>query len=95
MSPLLPFKNEEVPWHSSQYTSLPEIYVQNASLEIAWSRIAFENRSIAGNTVIPFVSQGLEGFDINNPEDWILAEHFIKSEEGRLTDIKIKPYNII
>ena len=95
MSPLLPFKNNGVPWHSSQYTSLPEIYVQNASLEIAWSRIALENASIAGNTVIPFVSQGLEGFDINNPEDWILAEHFINSGEGQLTDIQIKPYKII
>jgi CMP-N,N'-diacetyllegionaminic acid synthase len=95
MSPLLPFKNDGVPWHSSQYTSLPEIYVQNASLEIAWSRIALENGSIAGNTVIPFVSQGLEGFDINNPEDWILAEHFINSGEGQLTDIQIKPYNML
>jgi len=95
MSPLLPFKNNGVPWHSSQYTSLPEIYVQNASLEIAWSRIALESGSIAGNSVIPFVSLGLEGFDINNPEDWILAEHFINSGEGQLTDIQIKPYKII
>jgi len=95
MSPLLPFKNDCVPWHSSQYTSLPEIYVQNASLEIAWSRIALENGSIAGNTVIPFLSQGLEGFDINNPEDWILAEHFIGTGEAQLVDIQTKPYNIV
>jgi CMP-N,N'-diacetyllegionaminic acid synthase len=92
MSPLLPFKNDGVPWHSSQYTSLPEIYVQNASLEIAWTRVALENNSIAGNTIIPFVSEGLEGFDINNPEDWVLAEHFINTKEVKLPEIKIKPY---
>ena len=95
MSPLLPFKNDEVPWHSSQYTSLPEVYVQNASLEIAWTKVALQSGSIAGSSIIPFVSEGLEGFDINIPEDWILAEHFINSGEGQLTDIQIKPYNKI
>jgi CMP-N-acetylneuraminic acid synthetase len=42
MMPLLPLTPSEQPWHSSQYQSLPEIYVQNASLEIAWSRIVME-----------------------------------------------------
>jgi CMP-N,N'-diacetyllegionaminic acid synthase len=95
MFPLLPFKYEAVPWHSSQYTSLPEVFIQNASLEIAWTKVALLKGSISGNSIIPFVSEGLEGFDINNPEDWILAEHFIKTGEGKLTDILIKPYNII
>jgi CMP-N-acetylneuraminic acid synthetase len=40
MFPLLPFKNIDVPWHSSQYTSLPEVYIQQASLEIAWTTVA-------------------------------------------------------
>ncbi len=95
MSPLLPFKNDGVAWHSSQYTSLPEVYVQNASLEIAWTNVALNKGSIAGNSIIPFISEGLEGFDINNPEDWILAEHFINSGEGQLTRIQVKPYNLV
>jgi N-acylneuraminate cytidylyltransferase len=94
MNPLLPFQNDGVPWHSSQNTSLPEIYIQNASLEIAWTKVALEDASISGNSVIPFVSEGLEGFDINNPEDWILAEHFINKGEAKLVDVKIKPFNI-
>lgn len=95
MFPLLPFQNYGVPWHSSQYTSLPEVYVQNASLEIAWTKVALHGGSIAGNSIIPFVSEGLEGFDINNPEDWILAEHFIDSGEARLVNVKTKPYKIV
>ena len=39
MMPLLPFGPEDRPWHSSQYPSLPVVYVQNASLEIAWTLI--------------------------------------------------------
>lgn len=90
-----PFKNLEVAWHSSQYTTLPEVYIQNASLEIAWTKVALQKGSIAGNSIIPFISEGLEGFDINNPEDWILAEHFIISGKGLLTNIQIKPFKKI
>ncbi len=75
--PLLPFGPEKQPWHSSQYQSLPEVYVQNASLEIAWSRVVFETGTIAGAKIIPFLTEGYEGFDINSPEDWALAEKLI------------------
>ena len=57
MLPLLPFANGTTPWHSSQYAALPEIYAQDASLEIAWSRIALEQNSIAGESIAPFISQ--------------------------------------
>ena len=87
MMPIMPFTSNDVPWHSSQYTSLPEIYAQDASLEIAWSRIALEHNNIAGETIIPFISQGLEGFDINQPEDWILAEYYLSNGDGELPKI--------
>jgi N-acylneuraminate cytidylyltransferase len=92
--PVMPFANGDTPWHSSQYAALPEIYVQNASLEIAWSRVALETKSIAGEAIVPFVSQGLEGFDINDPEDWLLAEHYLSTGEGRLPVIGQSPYPI-
>ena len=60
MMPLLPLSPPEQPWHSSQYPSLPEIYVQNASLEMAWSRVVFEDQTIAGNVVMPFFTTGFE-----------------------------------
>ena len=94
MLPVMPFTNGNTPWHSSQYAALPEIYAQDASLEIAWSRVPLESGSIAGEAIIPFVSQGLEGFDINEPEDWLLAEHYLAKGETRLPSIKQPIYTI-
>lgn len=95
MLPVMPFSNPDgTPWHSSQYASLPEIYVQDASLEIAWARVALEKKSIAGDVIIPFVSRDLEGFDINNPEDLWLAERLIASGAATLTNISIPSYQV-
>lgn len=94
MLPLMPFSLGETPWHSSQYAALPEVYAQDASLEIAWSRIALEQGSIAGEAIIPFVSQGLEGYDINDPQDWWLAERLLAQQEAVLPVIDISPYDI-
>ncbi len=77
MQPLMPFSLSGTPWHSCQMAALPEIYVQNASLEIAWTR-AVDAGTIAGQAVIPFLTEGLEGFDINSAEDWMLAEHYVQ-----------------
>lgn len=86
--PLLPFGPVEQPWHSSQYQSLPVVYVQNASLELAWSRLVFAGRTIAGETIAPFFTDGMEGFDINNRYDWILAEHLLASGEATLPEVE-------
>jgi CMP-N,N'-diacetyllegionaminic acid synthase len=92
MLPLMPFSNGSTPWHSSQYAALPEVFVQDASLEIAWARVARESNSIAGEAIVPFVSQALEGFDINQPEDWILAEHYLATGSATLPAIAMAPY---
>lgn len=94
MLPVMPFTNGLTPWHSSQYAALPEIYAQDASLEIAWSRVPLESGSIAGEAIIPFISQGLEGFDINEPEDWLLAEHYLAKGEACLPSINQSIYPI-
>lgn len=79
IQPLMPLSIDGVPWHSNQYAFLPEVYVQNASLEIAKTEDALRLGSISGDVVVPFFTEELEGFDINGPEDWILAEHYIDS----------------
>lgn len=94
MLPVMPFTNGSTPWHSSQYAALPEIYVQDASLEIAWSRIALEQNTIAGEAIIPFISEGLEGFDINEPEDWLLAEHYLAQGRATLPAISQATYQV-
>jgi N-acylneuraminate cytidylyltransferase len=92
--PLMPFSKNGVPWHSHQYAALPEVFVQNASLEMAWSRVALERHSISGESLVPFVSQGLEGFDLNQDEDWLLAEAYLEAGTARLPNISQTPYPI-
>jgi len=92
MMPLLPFSPESQPWHSSQYQSLPEIYVQNASLEIAWTRVVLEERTIAGSVLMPFFTDEYEGFDVNNPYDWKLAENLVSNGIVQLPVLSKDPY---
>ena len=91
MSPLLPFGPKEQPWHSSQYPTLPEVHVQNASLEIAWSRVVTEQHSIAGDSFMPFLTEGFEGVDLNDPEDWFYALHIIEHEGAKLPQVDRPP----
>ena len=94
MTPLMPLTPAEQPWHSSQYQSLPEVYVQNASLEIAWTRLVLEERTIAGNVVMPFFTAGYEGFDVNHPVDWQIAEGLVKNGEAALPAVSQTPYPV-
>jgi N-acylneuraminate cytidylyltransferase len=74
------------PWHSCQHSTLPPIWVQNASLEIAWTRVPLELGTIAGSEIVPFFTEGREGFDLNRPENWIVAEHLVGSGAVRLPE---------
>ena len=93
MTPLLPLTPEDAPpWHSQQKAALPRVYVQNASLEIAWTEMAQRTRSIAGQAVSPFFTEGDEGVDINGPQDWFWAEHLISTGEARLPTVAERPF---
>ncbi len=88
MTPLLPLGPQELPWHSSPYQALPEVYVQNASLEIAWTRVVFDGHTIAGEIVMPFLTEGYEGFDVNQSYDWAYAEELVRTGQARLPDVQ-------
>ena len=92
MSPLLSGGPGDQPWHSTPYQALPPVYVQNASLEIAWTRVVFERRTIAGDVLVPFLTEGYEGFDINDRHDWIVAERLIADGEVALPPVPQIPY---
>jgi N-acylneuraminate cytidylyltransferase len=94
MTPLLPLNPEEQPWHSSQYQALPRVYVQNASLEMAWSRVVWETRTIAGWTIMPFLTRDYEGFDVNKPYDWRLAEELAAAGQARLPQVDRPPFQM-
>ena len=92
--PLLPFGPDAQPWHSSQYPSLPRVYVQNASLEIAWTRLVRDGRTIAGVNIVPFMTEGHEGFDVNHPLDWDLAELLVARGDARLPAVREPVFTI-
>jgi N-acylneuraminate cytidylyltransferase len=78
MRPLLPQPERETPLHSRQFQSLPEVYVQNSSLEIAWSRVLDDPLpTISGRRLAPFFTDGWEGFSIDYPEDVEIAERLV------------------
>jgi len=91
MSPVMENPNKkETPWHSMAYQTLPVVYVQNASLEIAWSKIPLEQGTIAGRNIMPFISKGYEGFDINLPQDWYVCEYLIANNLAKLPQVTKK-----
>ncbi|TVQ49073.1 MAG: acylneuraminate cytidylyltransferase family protein [Gloeocapsa sp. DLM2.Bin57] len=81
--------NLTTPWHSSPYQALPEVYSQNASLEIAWCRVVWETDSIAGTKIVPFFTEGFEGLDINDAKDWWYAEYLLQQGEGVLPSLSL------
>jgi CMP-N,N'-diacetyllegionaminic acid synthase len=72
------------PAHSCPTQVLPPFYAQNASLEIAWTTTVTEKGDIAGDNILPFFTEGWEGFDINTPEDWERAEAHANSLLARV-----------
>lgn len=80
--PIVPALNGTVdgtPWHSMPTQSLMPMFVQNASLEMAWSWVVPAFGTISGTKVAPFFTEGYEGFDINTPDDWQEAERLIQA----------------
>ena len=89
MRPVMPNPDPAAtPFHSMPYQALPPVLVQNASLEIARTAAPLRAGTIAGTVIMPFLTEGLEGFDINGPDDWILAEHHAREHPELLPAVR-------
>ena len=73
----------------------PEHVHGNTTLEIAWTRVVFERRTIAGDVIVPFVTEGHEGFDINDPYDWMVAERLLAEGAVALPPVPQAPYQAV
>jgi CMP-N,N'-diacetyllegionaminic acid synthase len=93
MEPVLDQSNLAVPWHDGQYQALPKVYVQNSSLEIAWTRVVWQLNTRGGRVIAPFLTNPAEGFSIDLPSDWVLAEHYVSTGEMRLPVVDCPPYS--
>ena len=92
MAPLLDQSQLEVAWHAGQYQALPRVYVQNSALEIAWTRVVTENGTREGSVLAPFLTQGLEGFNVDDEEDWERAERLVAAGAAELPAVTRPPY---
>jgi CMP-N,N'-diacetyllegionaminic acid synthase len=92
MEPVLDQSHLDVAWHAGQYQALPHVYVQNSALEIAWTRVVTETGTREGHVLAPFLTQGLEGFNVDDEEDWERAERLVASGEVALPAIRREPY---
>ncbi len=58
----------------------------------AWTRVVLAGRTIAGQVVMPFITQGYEALDINAHKDWWYAEHLLAQGEVRLPQVAQPPF---
>jgi len=68
--------------------SLPEYFVQNGSIEIMWTRTIEKYGNVCGGHIMPYFTEGYEGFDINEETDWILAEELVNRGLVKLREMK-------
>jgi CMP-N-acetylneuraminic acid synthetase len=94
MTPLLDQSQLEVAWHAGQYQALPRVYVQNSALEIARTRVVAETGTREGRVLAPFLTQGYEGFNVDDEDDWERAERLVASGQATLTRIDEPPYAV-
>jgi CMP-N,N'-diacetyllegionaminic acid synthase len=91
MRPLLDQSLLDVAWHAGQYQALPEVYVQNSSLEIAWTRVVSQTGTREGRVVAAFLTEGYEGFNIDDEDDWDRARRLLDAGLATLPDVE-RPY---
>jgi N-acylneuraminate cytidylyltransferase len=90
LEPLLAQPAGETPLHSRQFHALPEVLVQNSSLELAWTRVLLEPLpTISGTRVAPFFTEGWEGFSVDYPGDLESAERAVERGEAVLPRVAV------
>jgi CMP-N,N'-diacetyllegionaminic acid synthase len=87
MRPLLDQSHLASAWHAGQYQALPEVYVQNSALEIAWTRVVSQTGTREGRVVAPYLTEGYEGFNIDDEEDWERARRLLDGGLAALPDV--------
>jgi N-acylneuraminate cytidylyltransferase len=88
MRPLLDQSHLDVAWHAGQYQALPEIYVQNSALEIAWTRVVSQTGTREGRVTAPFLTSKYEGFNVDDEEDWERAKALVASGAASLPKVE-------
>jgi N-acylneuraminate cytidylyltransferase len=90
MSPILESSSKmQPPGHDSPYQRLPKYYVQNSSLEVLRYDFVLKNKRTSGLRVMPYITEGYEGFDLNTEDDWNMANFLIQKGLAKLPSLEI------
>jgi len=92
MRPFVDQSQLEVAWHAGQYQALPVVHVQNSALEIAWTRVVEATGTREGRMLAPFLTQGYEGLNIDDEDDFARAEELVASGRAQLPAVEREPY---
>jgi CMP-N,N'-diacetyllegionaminic acid synthase len=90
--PILPVQPSGTEWFSSPTQTLPEVWVQNASLEIAYSWCVTELHSITGNQIRAFKTESFEGFDLNSNRDLVQLRELVRLKPWLLPEVTQPPF---
>jgi len=92
MRPFVDQSHLEVAWHAGQYQALPVVYVQTSALEIAWTRVVEATGTREGRMLAPFLTEGYEGLNIDDEDDFARAEELVASGRAQLPVVERDPY---
>ena len=92
MRPFVDQSHLEVAWHAGQYQALPVVYVQTSALEIAWTRVVEATGTREGRVLAPFLTEGYEGLNIDDEDDFARAEELVASGRAQLPVVEREPY---
>ncbi len=94
MRPFVDQSHLEVAWHAGQYQALPVVYVQTSALEIAWTRVVEATGTREGRMLAPFLTEGYEGLNIDDEDDFARAEELVASGRAQLPLVEREPYPV-
>lgn len=84
LRPFVPWNKKPKDAHTMAYHLLPEVYVNNASIDVTKPKTIFEKKSVTGTEILPFVMDEIESIDINDQTDFILVEELIRRKIVRI-----------
>ena len=90
--PILPVQPSGTEWFSSPTQTLPEVWIQNASLEISYVRCVTEDKSISGNKIKAFKTDLSERVDINYDRDFNELQQRVLAEPDLLPVVPQRPF---
>lgn len=74
----IPLEEKPKEAHTLSYQVLPQVYIQNAAIDVTKPSNIWDKKSITGTEIIPFVMDEIESIDVNTPSDFMLAEILLK-----------------